>query len=78
MQIAQAPSTSKLRGLVCPACSQLLERRRRHFTDRVLALFSDPSQPLRRYACSDRHCGWEGLLYGHAEQQPGYLPKHRL
>jgi hypothetical protein len=79
MSTAQAPSVSTSpRGLVCPACRQALQRRHRHFGDRLLALFGDAAHPLRRYGCLDANCGWEGLLRGHLPRRPGYLPEQWL
>ena len=78
LSIPQTRSTARSRSLVCPACRQALQRRHRHFSDRVLALFFDPAHPLRRYACTDGNCGWEGLLRGHLPRRPGYLPAQWL
>jgi hypothetical protein len=82
MLIPQTLPSASPRGLVCPACSQALERRQRYFSDRVLArllaLFTDPTHPPRRYACTSGACGWQGLLRGRLPRRPGYLPNQWL
>ena len=44
----------------------------------MLALFTPPAMPLRRYACGEDGCGWQGLLRGNLPHRPGYLPQHWL
>jgi len=74
-KVSSLPDTS---ALVCPSCRQALQRRPRHFMDRVLALLTYRATPLRRYACTDKACGWQGLLRGHLPGRAGYVPKDWL
>lgn len=41
----------------CPACGGELTRVPRHALDRIAAVFL----PVRRYACNNPTCGWQGL-----------------
>ena len=79
MMYAQKVSpVSKVPALVCPSCRNTLLRRPRYFTDRLLALLTYRATPLRRYVCSGKACGWQGLLRGHLPGRSGYLPKDWL
>jgi predicted RNA-binding Zn-ribbon protein involved in translation (DUF1610 family) len=44
----------------CPACGGELHRIHRSSLDRLAGRLT--GIPLRRYRCSDRSCGWQGLL----------------
>lgn len=49
--------SSRWQAKACPACGAELTRVPRHFVDRIAAIFL----PVRRYACNNPTCGWQGL-----------------
>ncbi len=57
----------------CPCCGLLLQRRRRRWHERLLALLL-PQRGYRRYACTHAACGWRGLLRG---EPPGLRSQRR-
>jgi hypothetical protein len=49
--------STRLTRLACPDCGGEIHRIRRHWYDRVIALYV----PVRRYQCKDHDCQWRGL-----------------
>jgi hypothetical protein len=49
--------SSRWLAKACPRCGAELTRVPRNFFDRIAAIFL----PVRRYACNNPTCGWQGL-----------------
>lgn len=65
-RLAQSP---RLLATACPTCGGDLHRIHRSSLDRLAGRLS--GLPLRRYRCTDRACGWQGLLRRREHQRRG-------
>lgn len=50
----------------CPKCGNKIHRARRKLLDRIVGAVL--ILPLRRYACTERKCGWHGLITAQSRQ----------
>ena len=66
LRLAESPH---LFSTTCPACGGELHRVHRSSLDHLAGRLS--GLPLRRYQCSDRSCGWQGLLRRRERQLRG-------
>lgn len=57
----------------CPLCGGELTRVPRHFWDRVAGVFL----PVRRYACNNPTCGWQGLRITRGKRRKDHVHKSR-
>lgn len=53
----------------CPACGGELTRVPRHTVDRIAGVFL----PVRRYACNNPRCGWQGLRISRGKRRKDHM-----